>query len=193
MIEEKDIEEHNGVYGGKWHITSLDGFDLPEGIEYLNNSWEGNDDNGHYRYLPILVVSCLPLDRSIEKLNSLFEWRYEIFKLEMNNCTEAKAELLFKGVAIRKAIELNIHGCVLTFSMIRDIVKEVCHENTILNLSGNIFKKSDNDNIYLDELERFSEKKWHEDIKILNLENCNFSDEEKNLLRNKLKSYPLQL
>ena len=193
MIDEDLIKEHNGVYDGIWHITSFDGFNLPEGFEYLNNSWEGNDIYGHYRYLPKLSVKNLPLEKAIEKLNSIFEFRNEIFKLEMSNCTEANADFLFKGAAVRKAIELNIHDCVLSFSMLRDIVREVCHENSIINLSEYIFKKYDNDCVYLDELEHFSKKNWHSDIKILNLINCNFSDEEKNLLRKKLKSYPLQL
>ena len=30
MIDEDVVEEHNGVYGGKWHIVSHEGFDLPE-------------------------------------------------------------------------------------------------------------------------------------------------------------------
>ena len=42
MISEDVIEERNGVYGGKWHIVSPEGFDLPEGLEYLKNSWEGD-------------------------------------------------------------------------------------------------------------------------------------------------------
>ena len=44
MIAEDVVEEHNGVYGGKWHIVSLEGFELPEGLEYLKNSWEGSLD-----------------------------------------------------------------------------------------------------------------------------------------------------
>ena len=32
MIAE-DVE-YNGVYNGKWHIISPQGFDLPEGLEY---------------------------------------------------------------------------------------------------------------------------------------------------------------
>ena len=37
IIEEDIVEEHNGVYGSKWHIVSTEGFDLPEGLEYLKN------------------------------------------------------------------------------------------------------------------------------------------------------------
>ena len=40
MILEAAIPEHNGVYNGKWHITSLEGFNLKEGIEYLKKGWK---------------------------------------------------------------------------------------------------------------------------------------------------------
>ena len=184
------IEGHNGVYGGKWHIFSEEGFFPPEGEEYLHNSWEGNDDFGDYIYIPTLEIKNFPMDKAIEKLNNIFKFRREIFKLEMINCTEANDEFRFR---CRGIIEFNIHGCILTFSILRDIVHNSNHENTIINLSSNIFKRYNNDNIYLDDLERFSEKNFHTDIKILDLMNCNFSDKDKNLLRTKLKSYPLLL
>ena len=38
MIAENVVEEHNGVYNGKWHIVSPQGFDLPEGLEYLKDA-----------------------------------------------------------------------------------------------------------------------------------------------------------
>ena len=38
MIAEDVVEEHNGVYNGKWHIVSPQGFDLPEGLEYLKDA-----------------------------------------------------------------------------------------------------------------------------------------------------------
>lgn len=75
MVMEDVVEEHNGVYGGKWHIVSPEGFDLPEGLEYLKNSWEGNEDYGDYKYLPKLEVKGLPLDVAIEKLKGVFELR----------------------------------------------------------------------------------------------------------------------
>jgi len=41
--DEEDIfEEYNEVYFGKWHIVFPEGFDLPEGQDYLKNSWEGS-------------------------------------------------------------------------------------------------------------------------------------------------------
>lgn len=41
MVVEDVVEEYNGVYSGKWHIISPEGFDLPEGLKYLKNSWGG--------------------------------------------------------------------------------------------------------------------------------------------------------
>ena len=68
MVMEDVVEEHNGVYGGKWHIVSPEGFDLPEGQEYLKNSWEGSWD-GHctyrkeriHKYDACMKVSNVPL------------------------------------------------------------------------------------------------------------------------------------
>ena len=45
MIVEDIIEERNGVYDSKWHIVSSEGFDLPEGLEYLKRGW-GHDQKG---------------------------------------------------------------------------------------------------------------------------------------------------
>ena len=44
MLLDDVIEEHNGIYGGEWHIISPEGLDLPEGLEYLKNTWEGSID-----------------------------------------------------------------------------------------------------------------------------------------------------
>ena len=45
MVVEDVVEEYNGVYCGKWHIISPEGFDLPEGLKYLKNSWGGTLKN----------------------------------------------------------------------------------------------------------------------------------------------------
>ena len=42
MVAEDVVEEHNGIHCRKWPIVSLEGFELPEGLEYLKNRWEKN-------------------------------------------------------------------------------------------------------------------------------------------------------
>ena len=41
VFSENVVDEYNGIYCGKWHIVSPEGY-LPEGLEYLKNSWEGS-------------------------------------------------------------------------------------------------------------------------------------------------------
>ncbi len=57
MISVDFVEEHNGVYCGKWHIVSPEGFDIPEGLEYLKSSWEKELKN----YKENIVVKNIPL------------------------------------------------------------------------------------------------------------------------------------
>lgn len=38
MVEDDVVKYHNGVYSDKWHLISPEGFDLPEGQDYLKNS-----------------------------------------------------------------------------------------------------------------------------------------------------------
>ena len=49
MIAAEVLEEYNGVYSGKWHIVSPEGFDLPERLEYLKNSWEGSIEDETFK------------------------------------------------------------------------------------------------------------------------------------------------
>ena len=42
MVVEDVVEEYNGVYCGKWHIISPEGFDLPEGLKYLRIAGGGH-------------------------------------------------------------------------------------------------------------------------------------------------------
>ena len=73
MITDDVIKDHNGVYGGKWNIVTNEGFDLPEGMEYLKNSWEKNIQ----KYKAHIVVKDIPLSITLEKTYSLL-WRANI-------------------------------------------------------------------------------------------------------------------
>jgi len=94
-IHEEDIfEEYNGVYGGKWHIVSPEGFDLPEGQDYLKYSWEGSweDYQLHgkeriHRYVAKIKVSNVGLAEATEQLHHVLKkfWAHET-DLEIENC-----------------------------------------------------------------------------------------------------------
>ena len=72
-FEDDVVEEHNGVYGGKWHIVSTEGFDLPEGHSYLKNSREGNWESFAYgrpkrilKYYANIKVNNIPLGDALK-------------------------------------------------------------------------------------------------------------------------------
>ena len=71
MVPEDVVEEHNGVYTGKWHIVSPEGLDLPEGLKYLKNSWEGDECNWIYRYIPTISVERIQLKTLLKRLMKL--------------------------------------------------------------------------------------------------------------------------
>ena len=78
-MNEKDIiEEHNGVYNGKWHIVSPEGFDLKEGLEYLKKSWEGSIEEETFcnkerifKYNAKIKISNVDLKLVLKKVSSL--------------------------------------------------------------------------------------------------------------------------
>ena len=94
MIDEDVVEEHNGVYGGKWQKVSPEGFDLPEGLNYLKNSWvvNWNDYNLHekkriHRYVAKIKVSKVALAESSQKLHQVLKkFRAYETDLEIENC-----------------------------------------------------------------------------------------------------------
>lgn len=61
MVVEDVVEEYNGVYCGKWHIISPEGFDLPEGLKYLKNSWGGDTQ----KYKANIEVKNVPLKTAL--------------------------------------------------------------------------------------------------------------------------------
>ena len=71
MMTEDVVEEHNGVYGGKWHIVSLEGFDLPEGLEYLKKADKSILGGVLWAYVPIIRISNLLLDEAFKNLEKL--------------------------------------------------------------------------------------------------------------------------
>ena len=77
-VTEDIVEEHNCIYGGKWHIVSPEGFDLPEGLAYLKNSWEGsiedetfNNRERIFKYNAKIKISNVDLKLALKKLSSL--------------------------------------------------------------------------------------------------------------------------
>ena len=155
MIEEDVIEEHNGVYGGKWHIVSTEGFELPEGLEYLKNSWEGSLDLEYergksrtHKYVASIKVSGIPLKNTFEGLAYILG-KFEAYdtNLELKNCIGNSKDV--RSTCLDKityyARSFSVHGCQLTFKELASIMyraftmSEIFVKSTSYNLSENFF------------------------------------------------------
>ena len=125
MTAEDIIEEHNGIYDGKWHIISPEGFDLPEGMEYLKNSWEGDINYCNrfgigriHRYTASIKVSGLFLvDAFKESLRALVKYSAHDTNLEIENCVcnSVRTKSDYLGRIMRYVGDFSVHGCQLAF------------------------------------------------------------------------------
>ncbi len=132
MIAEDVIEEHNFIYGGKWHIVSPEGFELPEGLEYLKNSWEGSWEyhcmgrkEGIHNYDASIKISNVTLRDAFEGLaRALCEFRTYGTNLEIKNCIGNSKGI--DSACLSKithfANDFFIQGCQLTFKELASIM-----------------------------------------------------------------------
>ena len=201
MVAEDVVEEHNGVYDGKWHIVSPEGFDLPEGLEYLKNSWEGSwDDHCRgrkeriHKYDASIKVSNVPLGDAFKKVH------YVLRKLiahgtdlEIGNCTDITNELQQNDLncIMYYVKNLSVHNCLLTFDELALIMYGAYKGGNSYILSNNVFV-----NKTLCQWERV--RKWLKKIKeckvsfkVFDLRGCNLSVSEKESLKREFGSLNL--
>ena len=195
MIAEDVIEEHNGVYGGKWHIVSPEGFDLPEGLEYLKNSWEADRPGKArtHKYVASIKISGVLLKDAFEGLACvLCEFKAYDTNLEIKNCAGNS-----NGISINClskityfAKDVSIHGCQLTLEELSTIMCGACIMSTAFersnsySLSGNVF--TDRSLSQWKQLKHFLQdiKSSETPFKIFDLRGCNFSAlERKDLMQ----------
>ena len=173
MVTEDIVEEYNCVYGGKWHIVSPEGFDLPEGLEYLAK----------------MCMKCANKDPSLKCSNmsfkdiaqglKLLEEKHENFRLldlEIAHCfRQGDVYSCFESIMQLDMDNLSVHGCTLTFKDLRIIIENLRSLDQ-LNLSENSFI--------------FQEKDWFDVEKVgmnlnrynvsrLDITKSNFSEAEK--------------
>ena len=198
MILDAALPEHNGVYNGKWHITSLEGFNLKEGIEYLKKGWKEPVSEYEYEkpiciYIPKVIISGMKLKEALDALRSIMVKRPETIDLEIINCIRETQEPCFRGSTIYAMYFLNniiVRNCTLTFQDIRDIILKTCNLNMEIDLSENVFNDSGKDWSQIEEIE--SKYKLYPDsmenrIKNIQLKDCGFSEEEKSKLQKMLQ------
>ena len=183
MVTKDIIEEHNGVYCGKWHIVSLEGFALPEGVEYLKNSWEGSWDDhfmGRKERINITVRNVQLEDAFREIYRLLNKFTAYGTNLEIRNCFGSLKTQRIDSV-IPFVGDFLINGCQLTFRDLGNIICATCSGKYKYDLSGNRFEN-------LSQLKIFEKpfqivKKESITGKSFDLRNCNFTERDKIYLK----------
>ena len=190
IVTEDVIEEHNGVYGGKWHIVSLEGFDLPEGLDYLKNSWQGSiwglrmyGEKRLRKYTATMLISNVQLDEVIKRVTYLLD-EFGAFDTDVeiiNSPGETNNSFIPKF--LRNIRNLTMHGCVLTFEDLSEIMTGPSKRGNEYSLSQNIFQNKDWECIY--DIKDFFDRnpQYRGLFKSFDLRCCNFSNEEKKSLR----------
>ena len=191
MTEEDVIEEHNGIYGGIWHIVSPEGFNIPEGLEYLKIRWEGNM-NYYYRFgiarthrysASIKVSGVLLKDAFKESLRALVKYSAHDTNLEIENCSNdtvgAKSDYLDR--IMRYVGDFSVHDCQLGFEDLISVMGGIYGKNKSNSyiFSNNIFFNKTNSlwDKMVKELARLRNAKVS--FTVLDLRGCNFLQSEK--------------
>ncbi len=185
MMTKDVVAEHNGVYSGIWHIVSHEGFDLPEGLEYLKNSWEGDTQ----KYKANIVVKNISLKTALEKLHCV------MYQAEKKKCVvkisddgeRIEGTDFFRMGLTSFLDEFIIHRCHLTFEDIAYTLFRGIPRGFRCDFSDNVFVTK---NFFFidriaDRLDR--NKDFMHGFEVLDLRYCNFSTNEKELLRSKLQ------
>ena len=194
LIEEDVVEEHNGVYGEKWHIVSLEGFDLPEGLEYVDEYIRQKFEGKSFKKIIKLTKLDITLDELFEKMSKMLLFSDRIVNLEIVGCKKRKKDSNFE-VPFPNLSGLAIHFCELTFKDLYDIVSQICSEDFEFDFDNNMFDEVGKDWKWIDMLESLLKdmKEVGHRIGFFSLKNCGFNDAEKSLLFKKLQVYTIYL
>ena len=184
MITDEVAEEHNGVYGGKWHIVSPEGFDLPEGLDYLKTSQRkaGCKANIHLS-IRCSGISFTDIRLGLENLDKRCV-NFALSSLEIVNCFRlGDVRDCLESIMLLDMDNLDIHGCTLTFEDLYHFIESLRSINQ-LNLSKNKFIFKEEDWLYIERIGT-SLNRWN--IAQLNLSKSNFSEAEKVRLSDNIK------
>ena len=183
MLIEDVIEEHNGVYGGKWHIVSIEGFDLPEGLEYLRNNasdsyYEARSDIEIYA---IVVVNNIEIENAFrEILRVLYENRAYGISLTFKNCYSPSVECFFNFQRVNKLSfhvkELILNGVNITFEDLGVLLNVTHYEELYYTFNEVVFEKKDWK--FLEQVKKFYNSCSKRPFKFCKFQNCNFTEEE---------------
>ena len=150
---------------------------------------KNTDDGKSYLFIPTVVISNMEL-KTISKLKKAAMDYYCIYDLEIINCvlnndssTNIEWEVYFVD-------NISIHGCNLCFQDIRNICNNLDPSHHKLHFSGNFFNFREKDWCIIEDLTRtiriYLEACSEFCISSIDLRNCDFNEEEKKLLKEKI-------
>lgn len=181
MMAEDVVEEHNGVYGGKWHIVSPEGFYLPEGLHYLKEKYMKYTSEDPS--IKCGNMSFSDITQSLKDLEGM-HGNIRLSHLEIACCFRQENDCdCFESIMKIDMDNLVVHGCTLTFKDLSIIIENLRSLDQ-LNLSGNNFMFQEKDWFFAEKvgmnLNRYN-------ISKLDMTKSNFSEDEKIRLRALIK------
>ena len=176
---------------------------MPEGLEYLKNSWEGTiEDETFYnkerifKYNAKIKISHVDLKIALKKVSSLLSQVYAYDNdVEFKDCPRKTVPLEISMLRIFPFVrELKITGCYLTYEDLCDLIRCGGGISKPYCLSGNNFVTEPGEKS-TEQIEQKIDisKRIQESFSLLDLRNCKFSQEKKELLRKKLQYMNLLL
>ena len=176
---------------------------MPEGLEYLKNSWEGTiEDETFYnkerifKYNAKIKISHVDLKIALKKVSFLLAQVYAYdTDVEFKDCPRKTVPLEISRLRIFPFVrKFKITGFYLTYKDLYDLIRYRSGMNEPFCLSGNTFVTEPGEKS-TEQIEQKIDisKRIQESFSLLDLRNCKFSQEKKELLRKKLQYMNLLL
>lgn len=183
VIAEDVVEEHNGVYGRKWHIISPEGFDLPEGLEYLR----GNASDSFYEARSDIEIKAMVVLNNIEIECALKEMLRLLYKncaygisLTFKNCYSTEMESCFNFQRVNQLSfhvkELILNRVNITFEELGVLLTVTHYEELCYTFFDVVFEKKDWK--FLDKVKEFYNSCSERPFKFCKFQKCNFTEAE---------------
>ena len=182
-MEDAAIDEHNGVYGGKWHIVSQEGFDLPEGLEYLrdNSSHSFYEAREDIEIKAIIVINNIEIVYALKEILRVLNENYAYgISLTFKNCYSQIMDCCFN---FQRVNELSFHvkelifiGVNITFEELEVLLNVTHYEELCYTFFEVVFEKKDW--IFIDKVKEFYNSCSLRPFKFCKFQKCNFTDAE---------------
>ena len=170
----------------------------------MKSIWEGsiedetfNNKERIFKYNAKIKISHVDLKVAVKKVSSLLVKLYAYdTDLEIMDCPRKQIPLEISRLRIFPFMrEFKIAGCYLTYKDLDDIIRCGSGMNELFCILGNTFVNEQGEKSTTEQIEKQINinKNLQESFKLFDLRNCNFSQEEKELLSKKLQILQLKL